>query len=250
MSTQPPQEDDMQDLLGAYALDALDPGDRARVDDYLERTAAARAEVDELRETAAMLALSPGPTETAPPEIWARISERIAPGEAHAAAPVVDLASRRGVPWKFAAPIAIAAAIIVALLAYQVVDLRGQVDNNGVPTAERFQDATNAPGARQAALSGNGATLARVVVLPDGTGYLMNDDLSALDPQRTYQLWALVGNATTPKAISAGVLGADPHVAAFKISSQPLVGFALTEERNPGAVFSRHKPVAAGTLSA
>jgi anti-sigma-K factor RskA len=250
MSTQPPQEEEMHDLLGAYALDALDAGDRARVDDYLEQSAAARAEVDELRETAAMLALSPGPTETAPPEIWARITERITPAEARTVAPVVDLASRRGVPWKIAAPIAVAAAIIVALLAYQVVDLRGQVDDNAVPTADRFHDATTAPGARQAALSANGSTVARVVVLPDGNGYLMNDDLAALDPQRTYQLWALVGNAKTPKAISAGVLGTDPHVAAFKISSQPLVGFALTEERNPGVITSHNDPIAIGTLPA
>jgi hypothetical protein len=76
----------------------------------------------------------------------------------------------------------------------------------------------------------------------------MNDDLTPLDPQRTYQLWALVGDAQQPTLISAGVLGADPHVAAFKVSSQPLVGFALTEERNPGVVQPSKQPVALGTL--
>jgi hypothetical protein len=76
----------------------------------------------------------------------------------------------------------------------------------------------------------------------------MNDDLTPLDPQRTYQLWALVGDAQQPTLISAGVLGADPHVAAFKVSSRPLVGFALTEEQNPGVVRSSNDPVALGTL--
>jgi hypothetical protein len=122
--------------------------------------------------------------------------------------------------------------------------------DTAVPSAERFNDATNEPGAREAALSANGTTLARVVVLPDGNGYLMNDDLTPLDAQRTYQLWALVGDAEKPTAISAGVLGADPRVAAFKVSSQPLVGFALTEERGPGVITSEHDPVAAGTLPA
>ena len=46
------------------------------------------------------------------------------------------------------------------------------------------------------------------------------------------------------------LLRADPKVAAFKISSQPLVGFALTEEQNPGVVRSSNTPVALGTLSA
>jgi anti-sigma factor RsiW len=65
-------------LLGAYALDALDADDRARVDAYLERDAAARAEVDELRETAASLALAARPSLDAPPELWERIAGAIA----------------------------------------------------------------------------------------------------------------------------------------------------------------------------
>ena len=55
----PGATEELDSLLGAYALDALDPADRARIDAYLERDADARAEVDELRETAASLALLP-----------------------------------------------------------------------------------------------------------------------------------------------------------------------------------------------
>ncbi|MDQ1521692.1 MAG: hypothetical protein QOI55_2765, partial [Actinomycetota bacterium] len=229
--------DEMQEMLGAYALDALEPIDRARVDSYLERSVAARAEVDELRETAAMLASTPAPTESAPPEIWDRIAQNIAEADEHLA-PVVDLdqrhlQSRYGVPWKFAAPIAAAAAIIVALLGYQVVDLRNQVDHTAVVTAAQYREATKVPGAKQASLTANGASLARVVVLPDGTGYLVNDNLAPLDGKQTYQLWAMVGDPQKPTAISAGVLGNDPHAAAFKVSA-PVVAFALTEEKAGG----------------
>ena len=55
----PGATDELDSLLGAYALDALDADDRARVEAYLERDVAARAEVDEMHETAAALAMVP-----------------------------------------------------------------------------------------------------------------------------------------------------------------------------------------------
>ena len=57
---------DLDALLGAYALDALDAHDRERVEAYLERDADARAEVDDMRETAASLALLPATSLDAP----------------------------------------------------------------------------------------------------------------------------------------------------------------------------------------
>jgi anti-sigma-K factor RskA len=249
--------DELHELLGAYALDALDADDRARIERYLEASPSARAEVDELRETAAMLALGSAPSETAPVEIWDRIANDITDidrDDARVAAPVTDLAARRGVPWKFAAPFAAAAAIIVALLAYQVVDLRSKADENrAVPTAAVFDRAADLPGAQPVALAGPGGQVARVVLLPDGTGYLLNEKLAPLGPQQTYQLWALVrgpqGDGRAPVAISAGVLGNAPRTAAFKVSA-PVVGFALTRERAGGVISSDHNPIAVGNLPA
>jgi anti-sigma-K factor RskA len=254
MSTQPPNapDDDTVELLGAYALDALDETDRARVESYLDESERARAEVDELRETAAMLALTPAPSGSAPAELWDRIAEGIAEHEPARddTATVVDLASRRrGLSWRIAAPLAAAAAIIIGLLAYQVVDLRGQVDDADAPFASStlFERASSEAGARELTLAGtSGERLARVVVLPDGSGVLVNDRLAPLDGSETYQLWALVGDAESPTAISAGVLGANPRAAAFKVSGR-VVGFALTEEDEP-VISSQHDPVALGSL--
>jgi anti-sigma-K factor RskA len=245
--------EDLQDLLGAYALDALDADDRERVERYLDASATARAEVDEMRETASMLALTPPHGETAPAELWDRIAEHIAASPetrepVQQAAEVVDLSARRGVPWKFAAPFAAAAAIIIGLLAYQVVDLRGQVDDNPVPTASAYDRAAKVQGAQTAALTGGNSTLARIVVLPDGTGYLVNDNLAPLGEDETYQLWALVGDPKRPTVISAGVLGRDPHAAAFKVSA-PVVGFALTKEHAGGVPQSAHQPLAVGEVT-
>lgn len=48
--------DELPKLLGAYALDAVDADERERIERYLETDPRARAELDRLREAAALLA--------------------------------------------------------------------------------------------------------------------------------------------------------------------------------------------------
>jgi anti-sigma-K factor RskA len=254
------RRDDIDELLGAYALDALDAGDRAQVESYLGAAPAARAEVDELRETAAMLALVPRADELAPPELWARIQANIDEPTENAsgqpAAPpanVVDMnARRRGPSWRIVGPIAAAAAVIIGLLAYQVVDLHRQVDNatatGPVASQALFARASQVPGAKLVTLTGNGASVARIVVLPDGTGYMVNEGLAPLDASQTYQLWAMVGDRKNPTPISAGVLGPNPVAAPFKVSG-PVVGFAVTAEHAGGVQSPQHQPLAQAPLS-
>jgi hypothetical protein len=255
----PDPDGELGSLLGAYALDALDPVDRARVDAYLMVNAAARDEVDEMRETAAALALLPDSPMEAPPELWTRISETIAsdrvPGRAdephHAAGD--ELAARRAKRARWVAPAAVAAAIVIVLLAVQVASLRTQVDRahetGPSALAAAFDRATGVEGARAAGLeSSTGATLARVVLLPDGTGYLRGDDLQPLPPDETYQLWALTGPEDEPVAISAGVLGPDPKAVGFRASG-PVQGFAVTVEQAGGVVQSQQQPIASARLS-
>jgi len=74
MNMPTPNDPELDSLLGAYALDALDRDERLRVDTYVANNARARAEVDELRESAASLALAPVDDLTAPPHLWDRIS--------------------------------------------------------------------------------------------------------------------------------------------------------------------------------
>jgi anti-sigma-K factor RskA len=249
---------ELDSLLGAYALDALDPFERSRVDAYLNGNAAARGEVDEMRETAAALALLPDTPMEAPPELWARISETIASDRAQARdaerepEPSDELAARRRTRARWVAPAAVAAAIAVVVLAVQVVAWRDRDDADRIgpsAVAAAYLQATSVDGARETGLqASNGATLARVVLLPDGTGYLRGDDLRPLPDDETYQLWALTGSADDPVAISAGVLGSDPQAIGFRASG-PVNGFALTVEQAGGVVSSEQQPVAAGSLS-
>src|SRR3954447_20483332 len=52
---------DLDALLGAYALDAVDDDERREIDQYLATNPRARAEVDQYQEVAAMLAFSGSP---------------------------------------------------------------------------------------------------------------------------------------------------------------------------------------------
>jgi anti-sigma-K factor RskA len=255
-----PGAGDLDSLLGAYALDALDAEDRARVDAYLERDATARAQVDEMRETAATLALLPDAAMDAPPDMWERIAQQIAT-DAEAAAPTAvpqperdDLAARRArrTRTRWTAVAAVAAAIAIVVLAAQVTSLRNQLDNSrssATAMAIAFGRAAKAPGAREAGLrSQSGATLARIVLLPDGAGYLRGDRLERLPANQTYQLWAVTGSETKPTVVSAGVLGPDPSALGFHASG-PVRAFAVTIEKAGGVVVSRNKPVAQGAVA-
>ncbi|MDQ1510068.1 MAG: hypothetical protein QOG50_1912 [Actinomycetota bacterium] len=253
----PGAADELDSLLGAYALDALDPDDRARIDAYLARDAGARAEVDELRETAAALALMPASSLDAPPELWERIAGAIAEERARDERNQTDeLAARRDrrtrTPWITAAAAA-AAIVVLVVLGAQVASLHRQLDRahqlGPTAMAAAFDRAAKVDGARRVGLtSKSGATLARVVLLPDGTGYLRGDHLGPLPSDRTYQLWAVTGSAEEPVTVSAGVLGSDPRAVIFRASG-PVRAFAVTIERAGGVVQSAQTPIAQAAVT-
>jgi anti-sigma-K factor RskA len=252
----PMNDPELDALLGAYALDALDGEERALVEEYMQHNPRARAEVDELRESAAALALAPVGDLRAPDGLWEKISASIADDEQDTAAPIsldAQREKRRTLVRRAGAFIAVAASIAVVFLAVQVVSLGGQLDDAKEPGAASasaaFEKAASVDGAREVALvPPQGAEVARVVLLPDGTGYLKNDGMRPLDADQTYQLWALTGDPDKPTVISAGVLGADPKAVAFQAGGD-VHGFALTVEDAPGVVSSEQPAYASATLS-
>ena len=255
--------DELRELLGAYALDAVDDDERAQVERFLSSDPHASNEVAQFRELAALMANTGG---DAPVGVWDRIADVIhgdptalAPRSRSARSPVlarIEDARRRRVPRGFRAAAVVAAAAAAAAIALGVKV--GQQQHHiqtlnralGRSPFQRAYDAARAdPRARTASLSAVGAVpAARVVLLPDGSGYFTGDALAPLGPGRTYQLWALVGDPAAPTAISAGVLGPAPRLAVFRCDGKVL-GFAVTEEQAPGVVKSANQPVAAGLLA-
>ena len=129
---------ELDELLGAYALDAVDDDEREQLEAYLERTPAARSLVAEYRETAALLAH--GGTE-APAGLWERISRaleeeppRLAAG---AGAEVIRLESRRA---RLARRVAIVAGVAAAVVAVAVLSVRVVQQGDRIDELEREPD--------------------------------------------------------------------------------------------------------------
>lgn len=240
--------DELRDLLGAYALDAVDDDERDAVERHLATCADCRAEVDQHLSVAAMLAQADTPV---PDNLWDRVRAGITEHESEPA-PVVELASRRRLlPFLSAA----AVTVLVTLVGVQTVRLEQTRDDLELSSArlaaieEAFESgdyqalvalASETPGAVTVALSGD-AGEGSVTILPDGTGYVTGADLPPLTDDQTYQLWAVVDG----EVISAGILGAQPGVSPFHVDPDRLEGLVLTAEVAGGVAVSEQPAAAA-----
>jgi hypothetical protein len=251
---------EVADLLGAYALDALEPAELQAVDRHVQGCQACRAEVAQHREVAGLL--TPGWGKP-PAGLWDRIAASL-----EEKPPPLDLApviamkppappptigagagtqERRGVFIGIAAMVAVAAVAMIGFLGVRAIDDGGRNNDTVTPLAELERSANAAladPSAQKVDLvSTDGSRYVQAVVLRDGTGYLVNPRLPALPAERTYQLWAVVGTAK----ISVGVLGNEPKIVPFKMNGN-VSALAITEEVAGGVVASRADPVVAGKV--
>jgi anti-sigma-K factor RskA len=132
-----------------------------------------------------------------------------------------------------AAAVAAAAAVALGVMSVRVTEQGDRLDR--LEADQRLVAAAAAAAAdpsseRVGLRSEDGRLAVAAVVLPDGRGYLINQDLRPLPEGRTYQLWMLEGDVP----VSAGILGPSPSVVAFEVT--PEAGaLAITEERAGGA---------------
>ena len=83
-----------------------------------------------------------------------------------------------------------------------------------------------------------GGAVADVIVTTEGEGFIDGSALPTLAENRTYQLWAIVGE----RVISVGIMGNRPEISAFRVEGQ-LAGLAISEEILGGVVVSEQDPV-------
>ena len=263
---------EIEELLGAYALDAVDPDERDRVEAHLAGCPRCRDELAGHLEVAAML----GSTGAAAPDgVWGRIvasleepppalrleiapvapvppvalvGEGPEPSGTAAAVVALDRGTRpsgRRIRRGLVAMVAAAAVVILALGAEVVRQDRRLDDMHRELAAQGMEDdmlkAMASPDAHQMALSSpSGEPMAATAVMtPTGTGYFMATDLPALAEDRTYQLWGVMGGG---QVVSLGVLGSTPHLAAFEAQGG-LEGLAVTAEVKGGVASSSNAPV-------
>ena len=241
---------EMQDLVAAYALDAVDDDEREAAEQHLATCPRCRAELAAHQETAALLAFSGG---QAPDEVWDRIAEAAAEpgGGGSGARPVLSFVSggRRRVAYWAGAALGTAAAAAVAVLGISVAHQSQRLDDLAAASGSQaaLRQAVAAalqPGARNRPLeSPDGTVVADVVLTARGTGYVIADRFRNLPDDRTYQLWAIVGG--TP--VSLGLLGPEPTVLVFRAVPRATV-LAVTAERAGGAVRPTGAPVAAASI--
>lgn len=253
---------DLDQLLGAYALDALDDGEeRAQVETHLERFPEARDEVAELREVAALLASG---AQSAPPDgLWERIEAALEaePPRLVLPFPSEHARSRRGIGIRVAAAVAAVSAAAAAISAVvisgamsrqedRLAIVEAQVGDAG--TRRAAMAAMTDPDARMAYLEPVGdearGANATVVAMPGGDAFLMAEHLPTLGAGRTYQLWAMTGDHDAPTLLSTAILGRRVDVVSFHAPDGSL-GFLITDEAAPGATVPVRPKVLAGEFA-
>ena len=261
------------ELLGVYALDALDADERVAVEHHLVGCGLCRAEVAEHIEMAGLLSSG---VAGAPMAVWDRIATELVeppppldlatvralrppppsrsvgpPPPGSRQQPRAGAGSSRGRGLRIGALVAAAsvAASVIGVLGVRVVEDGRRIDQiaSGAhgDKLERAIDAAIAdPEAVKVEMrSPDGALFVDAWVLPDGRGYLARDNLPNLSPDRNYQMWAVVGD----NKISVGLLGSEPEPAAF-VASGAMTALAITEEDAGGVVLSLQQPVVVGAV--
>lgn len=260
---------EIEELLGAFALDAVEQDEADEIVRHLDDCPRCRAEVVAHREVAGKL----GNTGTeAPSGLWDKIAETIAhdtpalgehPGPAflrekradgRAAAPgtVVPIFTktrnrRRAV---LAGVVTVAAAAVV-VLAVSVGTLRTQVQN-----LQRALGRTGLSAAVAQAAIGPHRTIqltsdahlpdATVIVGPTGSAYWVSSSLRSLPAGRTYQIWGL----NSGRIVSLGLVGPDPHhYAGFRLEASVRT-LMVTAEPEGGAPAPTGPVLAKGSVPA
>jgi anti-sigma-K factor RskA len=230
---------DPQDLLAAYALDAVENEDRFGIEQHLAQCPRCQAEIDGYRDVAAAIGNS---VENVPETLWSSISSRLIerPIDGVPSMPPmflrsdcdqgghrregVDTTRRRPSMWRTStrAVIAVAAMTVLAFLGIslahannQNAQLRGALGETAHTTVGAALDT---PGHRLISLTNaRHQESAQFVVLPVGRGYLVKSNLPLLSAKETYQLWGVVNG----QPISIGILGRDPGQVTFTLAGSP-----------------------------
>jgi Anti-sigma-K factor rskA/Putative zinc-finger len=253
--------DEAVELLGAYALDAVDPDEAMAIEAHLESCPRCRDELRNHREVTGLLSYA---GQEAPAGLWDRVMDEVRTEETPppSSRPAVIASptrlhgrdGRARWPGWIVPVVAAAAVLIVALFAVQVARLQSRTDHlshelsqmASQPTMANVEAALAAPGARRVTLRATeGSASIEAVLLPDGSGYLYDSTLEPLATRQTYQLWGQSGQ----QLISYGLIGASPApVTAFRVG-RPVQALAISVESAGGVVAPTRSPVVSGGVA-
>lgn len=257
--------DQAWELLGAFALDAVDDIEHEQVESHLKDCPRCVVELMGLREAASALGNCVVPL---PDGLWSAISSRLTmPDENRPLPPLLRTRQEAGIseeggPAPVRSPrsrtgrrylivvtsVAAAAVAAAAVLTFSLVRTADQNDrlqaqigtNNSSVVA-----ALETPGHSLVSLrEANHVNVAEFVVLPSGRGYLVSSTLPKLTADQTYQLWGIIAG----QPISLGLLGPAPDQATFTVagSSAP-TQLGVTVEPAGGSIVPSTAMLASST---
>ncbi|MGI8631274.1 MAG: zf-HC2 domain-containing protein [Solirubrobacterales bacterium] len=244
MSTPGPDHEAIRDLLGAYALGAVDDDERTEMEAHLQSCASCRDELE--RHAIAVAGLVRMAAELGPDQA-ANLMDAVgtAPSGPHGR-PRPRGGRRVVVGWRSELGIAALLVVLVSAATFALVTRQrlNRVEGR-LARAEQIEQvvtmATN-PGTRTAHLSTavEGVSM-DVIVLADGNAMVWKNRLPALSLQRSYFLWAVVTGQRVP--IGRIDPGGKPQVVQVPSGAGGLV---VTDERASGPPEGTRVVVAGG----
>jgi len=232
--------DEMANLSGLYALDALDVELSRRFEAYLATHPEARAEVEEFRATAAIL--SELATVAPPAGLRDRVVAQVAATrqDPPVVASITERA-RRGRTW-----VAVAA-VVLLVAAIGAVVYRATSESDTPPS--QLAELLGRPDARVVRLTGDPAEGAKVVwSRAAGRAVLVAAQVDPLADATTYELWQLRGGTAT----SVGLFRPDRQgrvQASFVVDLVGADGLGVTVEPSGGSATPTLPVVLSGAVS-
>lgn len=250
---------DIHGLSGAYAVDALENGERAAFEEHLSQCPECQAEVASLREAATQLAAI---SETMPPpsvrdavlagissvrplpplEPPTTLSLPTSPADGVADGVVVPLRPRRRTSWLLAA----AAAVIVGVGGLSWHPWSHGLDNSQLTATEQVIRASDAQ-RLQKMVDGARATIVRSASL--GEAVLIADHMPDAPAGKDYQLWL---NLPGRGMVSAGLMprnAKQPVTVLLQGDARKALGAGITVEPAGGSTKPTTQPIALFTFS-
>lgn len=244
------RHEEIQELLGAYSLGALDPLEYNAVQIHIQSCPSCKEELEHHLEV--LCFMDESIQEPAPDTLWDSIVDKL-----EETPPELELSNLPTAAPKFPTPlkirilaatsaIAVAVASIMgvelARLNHKVNQLGGLAQTNGIEKLANF--ALKQPGSKITTLkSANNAYLAICVILPNGQAYLIPKKMSQLPSNKTYQLWTLVNG----KEVSLALLGSKPNAISFRINKGNVL--LVTIEPSGGVTSTLNQPKLSGKIS-
>jgi anti-sigma-K factor RskA len=257
-----PSDDDILDLLAAYALGALEPGEIARVSALLKERPELRATLEELRATADQLPYAL-PEATPPADLRQRVLDRATGRAAPRQAPAPAGWPQRARAWVLGLGMLAAAAIVAAAAGWgQLAGARSELASARAEFATTQAQIVTAQ-AQLDQLQAQIATAQKVLASlegQNGSGAVLQisngntifaAQLPRLQAGRVYQLWRIPGGGAP---LSAGLFTVDQQGYGQIIlppGQQPQAGetVAVTDEPDGGSPGPTTQPLIVGTSS-